>query len=48
VTTVRFRPKQERQADVFAACLLTGIEPDWTADEIRDIRAGRWCVEVEV
>ena len=45
ITGPRFAAKQQRQAGVFAACLLAWNEQDWTADEIRDVRAGQWHVE---
>lgn len=38
-----FRPKQEAQADTFAACLITGMDADfpWTREDIRAVKAGR-------
>jgi len=37
---IRFRPKQEREADVFAACLLSCFdwEHPWTDDELWEVR----------
>ena len=39
-----FRPKQEGQAEAFAACLLTGMDDNrgWTPDELQAVKAGRW------
>lgn len=38
-----YRPKQEHQANVFAACLLTGREYDtpWSQEELQAVKVGR-------